>query len=71
MKPKILLLIMLIVVNLVYAQTPADKEAVKKVIIMFQDDFNDGTFKNARQYAANYWAKSTPQQINRRNKTRT
>ncbi|KIC91281.1 DUF4440 domain-containing protein [Flavihumibacter sp. ZG627] len=55
MKPKILLLIMMFVVNIVLAQTPADKEAVKKVILMFQDDFNDGAFKNARQYAANDW----------------
>ncbi len=30
------------------AQSANDNEAVKKVVIAFQDDFNDGGFKNAR-----------------------
>ena len=42
------------------AQTEQDKQAIKKVIISFQDDFNDGSFKNAEQYTTEDWVHINP-----------
>jgi len=41
-------------------QTAKDKEAVKKVVIAFQDDFNDGSFKNAASYSTTDWEHINP-----------
>ena len=40
---------------LTYGQNSNDKESVKKVILAFQDDFNDGGFKNAADYSTKEW----------------
>jgi uncharacterized protein (TIGR02246 family) len=37
------------------AQNAEDKDAVKNVIIAFQDDFNEGGFKNAEAYSTVDW----------------
>jgi uncharacterized protein (TIGR02246 family) len=42
------------------AQTERDREAVKQVIIAFQDDFNDGPFLNAQHYSTDYWVHINP-----------
>lgn len=41
-------------------QSSQDKEAVKKVVIAFQEDFNDGSFKNANTYATTDWEHINP-----------
>lgn len=41
-------------------QSPQDKEAVKKVVIAFQDDFNEGSFKNAKAYSTFDWRHINP-----------
>ncbi len=41
-------------------QNSQDKEAVKKVVIAFQDDFNDGSFKNAAAYSTTDWEHINP-----------
>ena len=54
--------------NVVTAQTQnaflerksKDKEAVKKVILAFQEDFNDGSFKKAASYTTNDWEHINP-----------
>ena len=41
-------------------QSAKDKEAVKKVVIAFQDDFNEGSFKNALAYSTTDWEHINP-----------
>jgi uncharacterized protein (TIGR02246 family) len=41
-------------------QSSQDKEAVKKVVIAFQKDFNDGSFKNADTYSTTDWEHINP-----------
>ena len=41
-------------------QNSQDKEAVKKVVITFQDDFNEGSFKNAEAYSTSDWRHINP-----------
>ena len=41
-------------------QSSQDKEAIKKVVIAFQDDFNEGTFKNAEAYSTSDWRHINP-----------
>ena len=40
--------------------TPADEESVKKVVLDFVDDFNDGSFKNADNYTTIDWDHINP-----------
>src|SRR3954469_18179580 len=41
-------------------QSSQDKEAVKKVVIAFQVDFNEGSFKNAAAYSTTDWEHINP-----------
>ncbi|HEV8504081.1 MAG TPA: SgcJ/EcaC family oxidoreductase [Chitinophagaceae bacterium] len=41
-------------------QSSLDKEAVKNVVIAFQDDFNEGGFKNAAAYSTDDWEHINP-----------
>ena len=41
-------------------QSVKDKEAVKNVVIAFQEDFNDGSFKNAAVYSTIDWEHINP-----------
>jgi uncharacterized protein (TIGR02246 family) len=43
-----------------FGQTAQDSQAVKKVILSFQEDFNDGTFKNADNYTTSDWVHINP-----------
>lgn len=40
--------------------TQADEESVKKVVLDFVDDFNDGSFKNAINYTTLDWDHINP-----------
>ena len=42
------------------AQTEQDRQSIKQVIISFQDDFNEGSFKNAEQYTTEDWVHINP-----------
>jgi uncharacterized protein (TIGR02246 family) len=42
------------------AQTAKDKQAVKNVIAAFQDDFNEGTYKNVNNYTTTDWEHINP-----------
>jgi uncharacterized protein (TIGR02246 family) len=41
-------------------QSVKDEEAVKKVVLAFQEDFNDGGFKNAVAYSTAGWEHINP-----------
>jgi uncharacterized protein (TIGR02246 family) len=41
-------------------QSSQDKETIKKVVIAFQDDFNEGSFKNADAYSTSDWRHINP-----------
>jgi uncharacterized protein (TIGR02246 family) len=41
-------------------QSFKDKEAVKKTVIAFQKDFNDGSFRNAAAYSTSDWEHINP-----------
>ena len=41
-------------------QSFQDKEAVKNVIIAFQEDFNEGSFKNAAAFSTIDWEHINP-----------
>ena len=41
-------------------QSSQDKKLVKKVVIAFQEDFNDGSFKNAISYTTKDWEHLNP-----------
>jgi hypothetical protein len=60
MKKFLLLLITGFMSILVSAQTSQDREMIKKVIKDFQNDFNDGTFKNAVGYTTKDWEHINP-----------
>ena len=59
MKPFFFFLLLLIYFQGI-AQTEQDKQWIKQVIISFQDDFNDGSFKNAEQYTTEDWVHINP-----------
>lgn len=41
-------------------QNPQNEEAIKKVVMAFQDDFNEGGFKNATTYSTPDWVHINP-----------
>jgi uncharacterized protein (TIGR02246 family) len=41
-------------------QTSRDTQAIKKVILLFQEDFNEGSFKNAAAYTTSDWQHINP-----------
>lgn len=41
-------------------QNPQNEEAVKKVVMAFQNDFNEGGFKNATAYSTPDWVHINP-----------
>ena len=41
-------------------QSSQDKEAIKKVVNAFQEDFNEGSFKNASAYSTSDWRHINP-----------
>jgi uncharacterized protein (TIGR02246 family) len=42
------------------AQSPQDEELVRKVVLSFQDDFNEGGFRNAIEYTTSDWEHLNP-----------
>lgn len=44
----------------VKGQSSQDKETIKKVVIAFQEDFNEGSFKNADGYSTPDWRHINP-----------
>jgi len=42
------------------AVNQADADSVKKVVLQFQEDFNDGSFKKAEIYATSDWVHINP-----------
>jgi uncharacterized protein (TIGR02246 family) len=42
------------------AQGAKEKKAVKNVIVAFEEDFNEGSFKNTYQYTTNDWQHINP-----------
>ena len=49
-----------LIASTLYAQTGQDKEQVKKVVLAFQDDFNEGSFRNAVNYTTVDWEHINP-----------
>ncbi|QMU30604.1 YybH family protein [Adhaeribacter radiodurans] len=60
MKTFIFLLLTVFVSIVSMGQSSKDEESVKKVINAFQDDFNDGSFKNAAAYTTSDWEHLDP-----------
>lgn len=60
MKAFLLLTTMSFLSFLSKGQSSQDKEAVKKVVFVFQQDFNEGSFKNATAYSTVDWEHINP-----------
>ena len=60
MKAFILLTTMSFLSFITKGQSSQDKEAVKNVVIAFQEDFNEGSFKNAEAYSTIDWEHINP-----------
>lgn len=60
MKAFLLLMVMTFLSIISSGQSMQDKEAVKKVVLAFQDDFNEGSFKNAPDYTTKDWEHINP-----------
>jgi uncharacterized protein (TIGR02246 family) len=60
MKAFILLATMSYLSFITKGQSSQDKEAVKNVVIAFQEDFNEGSFKNAAAYSTTDWEHINP-----------
>jgi uncharacterized protein (TIGR02246 family) len=60
MKPFLFLLLTSFASIVSMGQSTKDEEFVKKVIHAFQDDFNDGSFKNAASYTTSDWEHLNP-----------
>jgi uncharacterized protein (TIGR02246 family) len=60
MKPFLLSLSLAFVSFVSLGQSSQDEELVKKVVIAFQEDFNDGSFKNALAYSTDDWEHINP-----------
>ena len=60
MKNRLLFTLIIFVPILCIGQSARDKELVYKVIVAFQVDFNEGSFKNAKSYTTNDWEHVNP-----------
>jgi uncharacterized protein (TIGR02246 family) len=60
MKSLILLTIASFIFIKSIGQSPKDTESIKKIIIAFQEDFNDGRFNKASDYATLDWVHIAP-----------
>lgn len=43
-----------------YAQSQKDVQEIRKSLNLFQEDFNDGSFKNSKRYATQDWIHINP-----------
>jgi len=60
MKTPILLIAFSILSTTCKGQELKERELVKNVLIAFQDDFNEGSFKNASSYTTSDWEHINP-----------
>jgi uncharacterized protein (TIGR02246 family) len=60
MKPFLLLITTSFISLASIGQNSQDEQLVKKVVIAFQEDFNDGSFKNAPSYTTIDWEHLDP-----------
>jgi uncharacterized protein (TIGR02246 family) len=62
MKNKVALLIFLtsFVSGTSFGQNLQDEQSVKNVVLAYQDDYNDGAFKNAASYSTQDWEHINP-----------
>ena len=60
MKHSFFLISLIFLALLSVGQTSKDEEEVKKVIISFQEGFNEGSFKNAQDYTTTDWEHINP-----------
>src|SRR5688572_15478513 len=56
----LMLLPFLLLIQTVFGQTSEDTLSIRKVISMFEADFNEGSFKNAYQYTTDDWEHINP-----------
>jgi len=43
-----------------FSQSPVDSQMIKKIVNAFQEDFNEGSFKNAEGYTSTGWIHINP-----------
>ena len=60
MKIYFILFLISIYSNLSFGQNSQDKQLVKNIVLAFQDDFNEGGFKNAKLYTTADWEHINP-----------
>ena len=60
MKVYLLFLYALIFSNTSFGQTSGDEQLVKNVVLAYQDDYNDGGFKNVESYTTKDWVHINP-----------
>jgi len=57
---KYILMILSLMAFVVYGHSQENKDEIKNVIIAFQNDFNEGSFKNAENYTTEDWEHINP-----------
>lgn len=60
MKPSFCIVLFLICASCSYNSDQSEEDAVKKVVLDFQEDFNEGSFEKAEKYAAEDWIHINP-----------
>ena len=60
MKIFLLIIVNIVVSNNSFAQSSDDEQSVKKVVFAYQDDYNDGRFKNVELYTTKDWEHINP-----------
>lgn len=60
MKIFLIILIISLCLQSTYAQSKKDVQDIRKTIILFQEDFNEGSFRNSKEYTTNDWIHINP-----------
>ena len=60
MKSFLLIIAVIVLTNHSFGQSPKDEQQVKNVVLAYQDDYNDGGFKNVELYTTKDWEHINP-----------
>ena len=60
MKSYLLIFLTIFLSDTSFGQNPQDEQLVKNVVLAYQNDYNDGTFKNVESYTTKEWEHINP-----------
>ncbi len=60
MKVCLLIFFIMILSNTSFGQSSQEEQSVKNVVLAYQDDYNDGAFKNVESYTTKNWEHINP-----------